>query len=407
MDKLRFAVRKFDPFERSLATCWAAYQEQFAPAVAMEFVAMDLEELYSTLFAKQGLKDGTWDLVHLNTDWITEAYESNGVYPLNELVQSNPPEGGTDAWSPSLMELQTFDGQLYGLPFHDGPECLVVRKDLFESAEEKAAFRRQYGRDLAVPTTWTAFLEVADFFTRPSENLYGTVLAGYPDGHNAVFDFCLQLWSRAGMLQDELGNIRLNSPEAVEALDFYRNLFQQGRNLHPQSLQYESVKAGQAFARGEVAMMVNWFGFASWAQIDTDSAVRGRVDIAAIPTAGNTTPVSLNVYWLYAIAAGSRHQALAYDFIRFAVNAANDKKLTLAGGVGCRYSTWSDRALNEQIPFYNTLSALHEHAKTLPRLGNWPAVAHLIDEVVTSAIQSDRSSLALLDDAQLKINALL
>src|SRR5690606_21095882 len=140
-----------------------------------------------------------------------------------------------------------------------------------------------------------------------------------PDGHNAVFDFCIQLWSRGGDLLPDGASIKLDQPLAVEALDFYRSLFTAGKGLHPESANYESVQAGAAFARGEVAMMVNWFGFASWAQIDTASAVKGKVDVAAIPAAEGGMSPSLNVYWLYAIPEGSRYKQQAYDFIRFAV----------------------------------------------------------------------------------------
>lgn len=404
MDKLRFAVRKFDPFEKALEKCWNAYQRLYPSDVQIEFVPLDLEQLTDAFFEKQGLYNGDWDMVHINTDWIARAYETEGLYALNDFIQQRPPEDYANAWSDSLTGLQNFDGRIYGLPFHDGPECLVVRKDLFEDREEQARFQERYGKALEIPKTWDDFLEVAEFFTRPEENLYGTVFAGYPDGHNAVFDFCIQLWSRGAELADSDKAIRLNQPKAIEALDFYRALFQRQAGLHPKSVTYESVQAGQAFARGEVAMMVNWFGFASWAQIDGASAVPGKVDVAPIPSAKGDLSPSLNVYWLYAIAQGSRHKELAYDFIRFAVNKENDKLLTLEGGVGCRYSTWHDEQINQSIPFYNKLGQLHETARTLPRLANWTQIAHVIDDTVTGAIQTDRSSYELLTEAQKKIN---
>lgn len=405
MDKLRFAVRKFDPFERALEKCWEAYQRLHPSDVQIEFVPLDLEQLTDAFFEKKGLYNGDWDIVHINTDWITRAYETQGLYALNDFVQAHPPEDYPDAWSDSLTGLQNFDGRIYGLPFHDGPECLVVRKDLFEDKGEQARFQERYGKALEFPKTWDNFLTVAEFFTRPEENLYGTVFAGYPDGHNAVFDFCIQLWSRGGELSNGDKVIQLDQPLAVEALDFYRNLFRNQSCLHPKSTAYESVQAGQAFARGEVAMMVNWFGFASWAQIDQASAVKGKVDVARIPSSKDGISPALNVYWLYAIAEGSRHKELAYDFIRFAVSKANDKRLTLEGGVGCRHSTWHDPQINQSIPFYNKLAQLHETARTLPRLANWTEIAHIIDDTVTAAVQTEQSSLSLLTEAQEKINA--
>lgn len=407
MDKLRFAVRKFEPFERAMEKCWAAYQEVYPSDVEMEFVPLDLEELTAAFFEKKGLNNGDWDIIHINTDWVARAYETEGLSALDSMIVQNPPEDLKGAWPESLQALQRFDEQIFGLPFHDGPECLVIRKDLFEDSQEQMRFQVRHGKPLAIPKTWADFLTVAAFFTRPEDNLYGTVFAGYPDGHNAVFDFCIQLWSRGGDLQQGDVPVQLDQPLAVDALDFYRSLFMKDSGLHPESTNYESVQAGAAFARGEVAMMVNWFGFASWAQIDTASAVKGKVDVAAIPSAEGGMSPSLNVYWLYAIPEGSRHKQLAYDFIRFAVGRQQDKLLTVEGGVGCRYSTWYDSEINQMIPFYNKLAELHDTARTLPRLANWPQIAHIIDDTVIAAIKTEESSLSLLTKAQEKINAWL
>ncbi|WP_294185407.1 extracellular solute-binding protein [uncultured Sphingobacterium sp.] len=405
MDKLRFAVRKFEPFLRAMEKAWAAYQALHPSNVAMEFVPLDLEELTTAFFKDKGLYNGDWDIVHMNTDWIARAYDTKGLANLDLMLDQYPPEEVERAWPESLQALQCFDGQVFGLPFHDGPECLVFRKDLFDDPKEQRRFFALYGKHLEVPKTWNDFLSVASFFTRPEDNLYGTVFAGYPDGHNAVFDFCIQLWSRGGDLQQAEIPVKLDQPQAVEALDFYRSLFKkEGCGLHPESANYESVQAGAAFARGEVAMMVNWFGFASWAQIDTASDVKGKVDIAAIPSTEGGMSTSLNVYWLYTIPEGSRHKQLAYDFIRFAVGREQDKQLTVEGGVGCRYSTWYDSEINRMIPFYNKLAELHDTARTLPRLANWPQIAHIIDDTVIAAIKTDESSLSLLTKAQEKVN---
>ncbi|RZM08526.1 MAG: extracellular solute-binding protein, partial [Pedobacter sp.] len=259
-------------------------------------------------------------------------------------------------------------------------------------------------KELVVPTNWDDFLLVAEFFQRPADNLYGTVLAAFPDGHNTVYDFCLQLWARGGELtRNESGVIDIDSQEAVEALTFYRNWVNNKDITHPESEQYESVKAGLAFARGEAAMMINWFGFAAMCEVADMSTVKGKVDVARIPSKDQMESSSLNIYWLYAVGAGSKHKNLAYDFIRFATGKANDKLLTLEGGIGCRKSTWKDAEINAIIPYYHKLEELHLHAKTLPRKANWAAVAELIDEMVVAAINTEEPSAQLIKKAQKQI----
>ena len=50
---------------------------------------------------------------------------------------------------------------------------MMYRKDLFEDPKEKAAFKAKYGRELEVPQTYSDAKQVAEFFTRPDQGLFG------------------------------------------------------------------------------------------------------------------------------------------------------------------------------------------------------------------------------------------
>ncbi|GAB3577756.1 type 2 periplasmic-binding domain-containing protein [Hymenobacter daeguensis] len=404
----RIAVRQFGPFESAMAKLWAGFCQETGCQLAVEMVPMDLHELHTSLLTDRGLQNGTWDVAHINTDWLAEAHAAAALENLTPYLNENPPADFPQGWSPSLLAMQQYGAAVLGLPFHDGPECLIYRRDLFENPAEQAAFRQQHGRDLRPPQTWAEFQAVARFFHRPAENRYGLVAAGYPDGHNTVFDFCLQLWTRGGQLVDGQNRVNINSPAAAEGLAYYRQLLRDTDAVHPATRQYESVAAGQAFMRGEAAMMINWFGFAAVCEVEATSAVRGRVDIAPIPRGEGPggRSASLNVYWLYAIGAGSRHKAVAYAFLRYATRPENDKLLTLEGGIGCRISTWHDTEINALVPYYHKLELLHQQAETLPRNTSWARIAAIIDEVVLEAINTDAPVAELLAAGQQKINAL-
>jgi multiple sugar transport system substrate-binding protein len=109
---------------------------------------------------------------------------------------------------------------------------------------------------------------------------------------------------------------------------------------------------------------------------------------------------------LYAIGSGSRHQALVYDFLKFALNKQNDKLLTLEGGIGCRISTWHDPEVNAQIPYYHKLQTLHQHARELPRRSDWARIAAILDQVVLKVINTDLPVEELLTEGQHQINQL-
>jgi multiple sugar transport system substrate-binding protein len=403
-ETIKIAVRKFGPFETALQKLWDGYCETSGCTLKAEMASMDLDDLHREILENDGLKNGDWDIAHLVTDWLFEAKEHSALEDLQPYIAQNPPENFPGGWSNSLLDMQKFDRCILGLPFHDGPECLIYRKDLFNDSAEQQAFYNMHGKALQVPETWEDFRTVARFFHRPEQKLYGTIIAGLPDGHNTVFDLCLQLWTRGGSLTNKTGEVTVNTPEAIEALTFYRDILRDKKAIHPDTMQYESVQAGMAFARGEAAMMVNWFGFASMCEVMVGCAVKGRVDIAPVPHTKGNEPASLNVYWLYTIGAGSRHKQVAYNFIRFAINQKNDKLLTFEGGIGCRISTWTDEEINAIIPYYHKLEQLHQNARTLPQKSNWAQIARIIDETVLSAINTGAPIEQLLFEAQRKIN---
>ncbi|MFH6936665.1 extracellular solute-binding protein [Flavobacterium sp. FlaQc-30] len=407
MAKFRIAVRKFSPFESTLQKLWDAFCLKNNVQIEIEMVPLELHDLYEKTIIKKGLKKGKWDIAHLNTDWIFDAVNEKAVLDLTSFITQNPPQNYPDGWHKSLLHLQQIKNGTFGLPFHDGPECLIFRKDLFENPIEKENFKKQFGYELFPPKTWEQFTQIATFFNRPESNLYGCVFANYPDGHNMVFDFCLQLWTRGGSLLDNNNQININHNQAAEALDYYRTIVSNTAAVHPGSKNFGSVEAGMAFAEGQAAMAINWFGFASMCEVIDESKVKGKVDITELPFNANCKTASLNVYWLYTIGTGSKNQQLAYDFLRFATTAESDKLLTTEGGIGCRKSTWNDAEINKTIPYYHKLEMLHENALTLPQTPIWPKVTEFIDQMVLKAIETEIPSKILLEITQHNIEKLI
>ncbi len=399
----RVAIRKFDPFEAAIKKQWASFQATTNVSLTLETEALDLHPLYESYFEASDLRQGNWDVGFLSSDWFALAQETEALLDIAPFIAANPPDDYPTGWTKSLLHMHQFDNTILGLPYHDGPECLIYRKDLFNSPQEQAAYQKRYDMPLRLPQSWLEFHQIAQFFHRPEQGLYGTVFAAYPDGHNTVYDFCLQLWTRGGELFDETGKMAVNTPQAVAALEFYRHILNDSKAIHPQARDFDSVKSGIAFANGEVAMMINWFGFAAMAETITETQVKGQVDIGMLPSESGGHPVSLNAYWILGVAAGSPHPEVAYNFIRHCVSAPMDKLLTLEGGIGCRKSTWADVEVNQTIPFYHKMETLHNHARELPRLSNWGELSSIVDELVLATINTDEPIEKLLRAAQEKV----
>ena len=395
----RVAIRRFPPFADAIAQQWDAFEAEQHSGLRLEAESLDLNPLVDTLFTHNGLKNGDWDIAFVVTDWMADAVADNALRDLAPDMARQPVDDYPGGWAPALTEVQHFGDAIYGLPYHDGPECLVYRTDLLADPDEQANFLHRYGYPLAVPRTWEEFADVAEFFTRPDEGLCGTVLAGFPDGHNTVYDFCLQLWSRGGELHDLAGVPTLDTPEAIAAVDFYRFLVRSRAHTPPQPEQIDSVRSGELFASGAVAMMVNWFGFAAVCE-QPGCPVKGKTAVTTLPGAPGADSASLIVYWLLAVGTGSPHAETAYAFARHCATAAMDKVTTLAGGIGCRLSTWSDPEVNALIPFYAELPRLYAGARTLPRSRQFPQLAHIIDNAVQEAIQQTTPTAEILRRAQ-------
>ena len=176
--------------------------------------------------------------------------------------------------------------------------------------------------------------------------------------------------------------------------------------VHPAALETNSVKSGAVFARGEAAMMTNWFGFAAHAVGAADSPVRGKVGVAPMPHAPGAAPASVLVYWVLAVGSGSRHPDLAWRFIRHATSAPMDRLLTLEGGIGCRSATWTDPAVAAMIPFAAEMNRLHGMARMMPADRRLPELAAIIDVAVAESLRTEDATETILERAQGKADQL-
>jgi len=391
MQTFRVAVRKFGPFESAIVAQWTSFVAARGGGPEIEAVALDLNPLHEALFDRGEAGDGTWDVAFLPTDWIAAAQAGGLVADLRPLLAARPIAGFPDAWSPSLLSLQDFAGGFWGMPYHDGPQCLIYRTDLLHD----------------VPRTWDEFYAAARRLNDPAAGRSGTVLALYPDGHNGFYDFCVQLWSRGGAPFDDAGRPQLQSAQAAASLDFIRRVAADRGATPPDGREIDSVAAGMRFAGGRVALMANWFGFAAYAETAAESQVRGRVGIAKLPRGEGGASVSLNVFWLLCICAGSRNRDLAWEFLRHCATPAMDKLTTTEGAIGVRRSTWADPEVNRRVPFYHELDGLHAVARTLPRLIRLSDVAHAIDEMLDEALTTEHATADILARAQARVAAIV
>ena len=185
--------------------------------------------------------------VKFNDIFATSEYLKADIFPASSLSQYGEYPDGS--------------GQFYGVPANQDAYGLMYRKDLFENPEEQAAFKAKYNRDLRVPETYQEAKEVAEFFTRPDQGLYGWGQMGGRDYDFATTASNSFLWSFGGELYNpETMEVQgyLNSPASIDGVQAYVDMFKYGP---PGSGNWGFDEVNASFQQGQLAMAMQWFYF--------------------------------------------------------------------------------------------------------------------------------------------------
>ncbi len=73
------------------------------------------------------------------------------------------------------------DGKLYQLPDQQFANLYWFRKDWFDREDLQAKFKEMYGYDLGVPVNWSAYEDIAEFFTDHVKEIDGVRVYGHMD----------------------------------------------------------------------------------------------------------------------------------------------------------------------------------------------------------------------------------
>ena len=358
---LRLWGREFEGFRRAVA----AHAGTWADGT-VESTWLGLRELQAGVL---GPSSPDTDVLLVPADWLPALAAAGRVRPLTPHVAAAPPEGWPTAWSSSFHRGVTWGSEVYGLPFHDGPQLLFTRPSLLAA------------HGLRTPSTWSQLLAQAAQLHTPAARA-GTVLAGAPDGHNNVYDLALHLWRLGGDLVDADGRVVVDTAAMRAALGFLRKV---ATSLVPADAHaLDSLGSGQAFADGRIGVSVNWAGYAALAAA---GAVAGDYACTVAPRHDDGTPTTtVNAFWVACVTTTCRAPDRAWSYLRHAASAAMDLETTRAGASGARRSTWTDPGLLAEHPEHALFEEAHAHSRPLPRLPELPQVVDVLSELVDAVV---------------------
>jgi multiple sugar transport system substrate-binding protein len=369
--------------------------EKFGYALSMKKAVEDL-----------GTKAGHYDLVIQNTEGLAKFAAERLIYSVDELEKSTGAKADfeSDLYPAAWQNLSWFKGVRYGYPLAANTMVVVYRKDLLDSVAEKQAFRMRYGYELQAPKDWKQYKEIAEFFTRPAQGFYGTLIQG--KRHPAIwFEWLNFAFSYGGGVMDkqrseEYGPIVINSPETVSGTEFYNSLKQYSP---PGYTNFTWDDAGEQMRDGHVFMCLMWSDATKSIQDPKRSTVAGKVGFAALPLGpkGPTAQIAGSTYF---VSRYARHPKEAFQFELWMLSIERQISQELRGGSSARKSVYP----NEEVQRLPHASAIGQNLNVaramIDTVPEAPQISAIIETAISDVLADKKTAKQSLDEAAAAIN---
>jgi len=216
------------------------------------------------------------------------------------------------------------DGKLYQLPDQQFANLYWFRKDWFDNSDLKKRFKTKYGYDLGVPVNWSAYEDIADFFTNDVKEIGGVRVYGHMDYGKRAPDLGWRMtdaWlSMAGAGSKGLPNgrpidewgIRMekgscnpagasvvrgggaNGPAAVYAIRKWDEWLR--KYAPPGAADYDFYQSLPALSQGNVAQQIFWYTAFTASMVAPKDKGNNTVDDKGVPL-WRMAPSPHGPYW--------------------------------------------------------------------------------------------------------------
>src|SRR5699024_3826938 len=119
-------------------------------------------------------------------------------------------------FQPALLDARSVDGAIYGIPFEAEPLAIYYSVSAFEKAGLSEG---------DIPETWDQFYDIAGELTAPDQ--FGSLFAT-PPGYYQNLTWYPFMWQGDGRVVRKDGTVAFDDAAAVDALDFWGRLIDDG-----------------------------------------------------------------------------------------------------------------------------------------------------------------------------------
>jgi multiple sugar transport system substrate-binding protein len=259
IDELNIFWAQWDPADY-LQELVAQYEEE--TGIKVNVIQEPWGSFGDVFYAEMAAQGTSYDMVIGDSQWLGQSTTQGHYLDLTDFMNEN---GLTDSVTEATLtyygEYPTGSGTYWAYPTEGDANGWAYRMDLFEDPAEMAAFEEEYGYPLAPPETMEQLMDIAKFFTRPDDGLYGSAIYTQADYDGLTMGFQNMLFSFGGDWSADGYNPEgaINSPESVAALEYYKELYDCCQPPGMSNAFFAEVN--DAFISGQAAMGMNYFAF--------------------------------------------------------------------------------------------------------------------------------------------------
>ncbi|HCW69233.1 MAG TPA: ABC transporter substrate-binding protein, partial [Thalassospira lucentensis] len=379
-----------------------------------------------------------------DSDLIGTHSRYDAVVPLTDFMAGE----GADVTSPTL-DLDDFiglsfttgpDGKLYQLPDQQFANLYWFRYDWFQRDDLQKQFKDKYGYDLGVPVNWSAYEDIAEFFTNDVKEIDGQKVYGHMDygkkDPSLGWRFTDAWLSMAGagdkgipngLPVDEWG-IRVegcapagssvtrggaaNGPAAVYALTKYIDWLK--AYAPPEAAGMTFGEAGPVPAQGQIAQQIFWY-----TAFTADMAKKGTPVVNDDGTPKwRMAPSPHGPYWEEGMKLGYQdvgswtlmkstpleRRKAAWLYAQFTTSKSVSLKKTLTGLTPIRQSDLDTQAMTDIAPNWGGLVEFYrsparvQWSPTGTNVPDYPKLAQLWWQNVAEAVTGERTPQEAMDN---------
>ncbi|ACL68839.1 ABC transporter substrate-binding protein [Halothermothrix orenii] len=365
--KLRFLQPGGNLYKQSVE--FAKEYMKLHPNVEIEVIEVGWSDAYSKIMTMVAAGNAP-DIMYIGTRWIPALAQMNAIQPLDKFIS----EEKKDLYFDSLLKGTYYQGKLYALPRSFSTKALIYRTDLIPEP----------------PETWDELVEVAKRVQKEHEGIYGFGIAGAKHVSTTT-QFFNYVYQNGGSIFDSEGNILLDSPQSVKALQFYVDLYRKHKVV-PNPIEYNREELPNLFKTGKIAMFV----CGPWAKpmigLDPDNE---KVPYASAPLPRGRYMATTLVSDSLVLSSQSEHIDEAWKYLNWITSLENQKKHDLINGMApAMEKELEDPAFTED-PFFKTYVDMIPKGQPQPLPLAWEP----FQDVITGAIQKALLGMATPEEA--------